>query len=164
MSQNEKARVWVNRVIAFLGGALLVYAVMSLSVVKNVKDENQVLRTELYGATRLLTSAQGSYETTNYSEAKKTLDTLFEKHPSAIETVEGKRLYAEIEAGQNALDEKWEAAVGAVRDEWATTTAAQMRAEFEKDKDALENNMTDVLNTEWEKNKVRIREEWEQQS
>jgi len=36
MIQNEKTRIWVNRVIAFLVGALLIYAVISLSVVKNV--------------------------------------------------------------------------------------------------------------------------------
>ena len=155
MSENGKGRVWVNRVVAFLGGALLLYAVMSLSVVKNVKDENKVLKVELYDAARLLTSAKGSYENINYSDAKATLDTLFEKHPSAIETVEGKRLYAEIEAEQNALDAKWESAMGAIREEWATTMATQMRAEFEKDREAMENNMTDVLNTEWETNKSR---------
>jgi hypothetical protein len=164
MSENGMGRVWVNRVVAFLGGALLLYAVMSLSVVKNVKDENKVLKVELYDADRLLTSAKGSYENINYSDAKATLDTLFEKHPSAIETVEGKRLYAEIEAEQNALDAKWESAMGAIREEWATTMATQMRAEFEKDREAMENNMTDVLNTEWEKTKGRIRDEWEQKS
>ena len=54
--------------------------------------------------------------------------------------------------------------MGAIREEWATTMATQMRAEFEKDREAMENNMTDVLNTEWEKTKGRIREEWEQKS
>ena len=163
MIKNEKARIWVNRVFAFLLGALAIFAVMSLSVVSNLKKENAELKTELYDPGRLLTSANGLFENRNYSEAKKTLDTLFEKHPGASEMAEGKRLYAEIEAEQNALDKKWEAAVGALREEWAMKMAAQLRAEFEKDREALETNMNDVLNTEWDKMKDRIREEWEKQ-
>jgi hypothetical protein len=41
--------------------------------------------------------------------------------------------------------------------------AAQLRAEFEKDRETLEKNMNDVLNTEWDKMKDRIRDEWEKQ-
>jgi len=163
MIENVKARVWVNRVLAFLLGALVIYAVMSLSVVKNVKEENAELKKELYDPGRLLTSAKELFENENYGEAKKTLDNLFEKHPGAPEIAEGKQLYAEIEAEQNALDKKWETAVGAIREEWATNMAAQLRAEFEKDKEKLEKNMDDVLNTEWDKMKDKIREEWEKQ-
>jgi hypothetical protein len=163
MIQNVKARIWVNRVLAFLLGALLIYAVMSLSIVKNVKEENEALKTELYDASRLLTNAKGFFENGNYSEAKKTLDTLFEKHPGATEMVEGKQLYDQIEAEKNALDKKWEAAAGAIREEWAIKMAAQLRAEFEKDREKLEKNMDDVLNTEWDKMKDKIREEWERQ-
>ena len=163
MIENVKARIWVNRVLAFLLGALVIFAVMSLSIVKNVKEENEAMKTELYDPGRLLTNAKGFFENGNYGEAKKTLDTLFEKHPGASEMVEGKQLYADIEAEQNALDKKWEAAVGGIREEWATTMAAQLRAKFEEDRAALETNMTDVLNTEWDKMKDKIREEWERQ-
>jgi hypothetical protein len=38
-----------------------------------------------------------------------------------------------------------------------------LRAEFEKDREKLEKNMDDVLNTEWEKMKDKIRAEWEKQ-
>jgi len=163
MIENQTTRVWVNRVLAFLLGALLIYAVMSLSIVKNIKEENEALKTELYEPSRLLTNAKGFWENGNYGEAKKTLDTLFEKHPGSSEMVEAKQLYAEIEAEQNALDKKWEAAVGAIREEWATEMAAQLRAEFEEDREKLEKNMDDVLNTEWDKMKDKIREEWERQ-
>jgi hypothetical protein len=163
MIENVKARIWVNRVLAFLLGALVIFAVMSLSIVKNVKEENEAMKTELYDPGRLLTNAKGFFENGNYSEAMKTLDTLFEKHPGASEMVEGKRLYAEIETEKNALDRKWEAAVGAIREEWATNMAAQLRAEFEQDREKLEKNMDDVLNTEWDKMKDKIREEWENQ-
>jgi len=163
MIENQTTRVWVNRVLAFLLGALLIYAVISLSIVKNVKAENTELKKELYDPGKLLTSAKELFGNRNYGEAKKTLDNLFEKHPGATEIAEGKQLYAELEAEQNALDKKWEAAVGAIREEWATTMAAQLRAEFEKDRETLEKNMNDVLNTEWDKMKDRIRDEWEKQ-
>jgi len=163
MIENQTTRVWVNRVLAFLLGALLIYAVISLSIVKNVKAENTELKKELYDPGKLLTSAKELFGNRNYGEAKKTLDNLFEKHPGATEIAEGKQLYAELEAEQNALDKKWEAAVGAIREEWATTMAAQLRAEFEKDRETLETNMNDVLNTEWDKMKDRIRDEWETQ-
>ena len=163
MIENQTARVWVNRVLAFLLGALLIYAVMSLSVVQKVREENAELKKELYDPGRLLTSAKELFKNRNYGQAKKTLDTLFEKHPGATEMAEGKQLYDEIEAEQNALDKKWEAAAGAIREEWATKMAAQLRAEFEKDREKLEKNMDDVLNTEWDKMKDKIREEWEKQ-
>ena len=163
MIKNGKGRIWVNRIFAFLVGALLIYAVMSLSIVKNVKAENEALQKELYDASRLLTNAKGFYENKNYGDAMKTLETLFEKHPGSSEMVEGKPLYAEIEGERNALDRKWEAAVGAIREEWAITMAAQLRAKFDKDKETLEKNMDDVLNTEWDKMKDKIREEWEKQ-
>lgn len=163
MIKNEKARIWVNRLFAFLVGALFIYAVMSLSIVKNVKEENVALNKQLYDASRLLTNAKGFYDNKNYGDAMKTLETLFEKHPGTSEMVEGKPLYAKIEAEKNALDQKWEAAVGAIREEWAITMAAELRAKFEKDKETLEKNMDDVLNTEWDKMKDKIREEWEKQ-
>jgi hypothetical protein len=163
MIENQTTRVWVNRVLAFLLGALLMYAVISLSIVKNVKEENEALKTELYDPGRLLTSAKELFGNENYGEAKKTLVSLFEKHPGATEMAEGKQLYGQIEAEQNALDKKWEAAAGTIREEWATKMAAQLRAEFEKDREKLEKNMDDVLNTEWEKMKDKIREEWENQ-
>ncbi len=163
MIKNEKARIWVNRIFSFLLGALLIYAVMSLSVVKNVKQENEGLKKELYDSGRLLTDAKGFYANQNYGEAMKTLDTLLEKHPGAAEVAEGKQLYAEVEAEQNALNAKWETAVGAIREEWATTMAAQLRAEFEKDRETLEKNMNDVLSSEWDKMKDKIREEWEKE-
>ena len=76
---------------------------------------------------------------------------------------EGKKLFAEIEAEKNSLDNKWETAVAAIRAEWAKKMAAELRAQFEKDKETLETNMNDNLDTEWEKMKDTIRAEWEKQ-
>jgi hypothetical protein len=66
-----------------------------------------------------------------------------------------------METAQNELDAKWEAAVGGIREEWAKTMAAQLREDFRLEGEQLEKNMDDLLNTEWEKMKNTIREEWE---
>jgi hypothetical protein len=58
---------------------------------------------------------------------------------------EGKKLFAEIEAEQKALDKKWEASVVAIREEWAKTMAAQLRAQFEKDRETLKKSNYSAL-------------------
>jgi hypothetical protein len=96
------------------------------------------------------------------------LNTLFIKHPDSNETAEGKKVYTEIEdavKNQEELDAIWEAAVGGIREEWAKTMAVQLREQLiekaGKEKEELERDMNDILNSEWEKVKEEIREEWE---
>ena len=161
MIKDEKARMWVNRVFAFLFGVLLIYLIMNFSVVRNFKNQNAELKKELYEANRLLTDAKALFENKNYGAAIETLNSLFEKHPGSPEMAEGKQLFSKIEAEQKSLDNKWEAAVGAIRAEWAKKMAEELRAQFEKDRETLETNMNDVLDTEWEKMKDEIRKEWE---
>jgi len=161
MIKNENTRMWVNRVFAFLFGALLIFLIMNFSIVRNVKNENAELKSELYEANRLLTDAKALYENKNYGAAIETLNSLFEKHPGSPEMAEGKQLFTEIEAEQKSLDKKWETAVVGIRAEWAKKMAAELRAQFEKDRETLETNMNDVLDTEWEKMKDEIRKEWE---
>ncbi len=163
MIKNEKTRVWVNRIFAFLFGAFLIFLVMNFSIVRNYKNQNAELKSELYDANRLLTDAKALYETKNYGTAVETLNSLFEKHPGSPEMAEGKQLFAKVEAEKNALDKKWETAVVEIRAEWAKKMAAELRAQFEKDKETLEQNMNDNLDTEWEKMKDTIRTEWEGQ-
>jgi hypothetical protein len=159
--KNEKTRMWFNRIFAFLLGALLIFLVMNFSIVRNFKNQNAELKSELYDAKRLLTDAKALYENKSYAAAIETLNSLFEKHPGSPEMAEGKKLFAEIEAEKNSLDKKWEAAVVAIRSEWAKKMAAELRAQFEKDKETLETNMNDNLDAEWEKMKDTIRAEWE---
>ena len=66
-----------------------------------------------------------------------------------------------METEQNELDAKWEAAVGGIREEWAIAMAAQLREDYMKEGKKLEDDMDNLLNSEWEKMKDTIREEWE---
>ena len=167
MIKNEKARIWVNRIVSLIIAGGLMFLIMNFVVAQKIRKELDECK---YEATVLLNDAKAFFENDNYDKGKETLDTLFEKHPSSNEAIEGKKLYAEIETAvqkeqelQKELDKKWEAAVGGIRGEWAKTMAAQLRVEFEKTRDQLEKDMDEVLNKEWEKMKDQIREEWEKQ-
>jgi len=166
--QNEKLRIWVNRLLAFLVGGLLIFLIMNFSVVSDVKSQNEELKKELeesqYGAKRLLDNAKAYVTDKDYDKAKETLDTLFEKQPGSNETAEGKKIYPEVQdlikkeqKKQAEIDKKWEAEVGAVQEKWQKEKAAQLREQLEKE-------MKDVLlDKEWEKAKEKVREEWEKQ-
>ena len=168
MIENEQTRVWVNRVVAFLAGGAIILAVMSFVVVTPLRKENTTLASQLdeirTGAVRLLGEATVQFQNGSYDNAKKTLNVLFEEQPTSAEAVEGKKLYAEIEAIERDMDEKWDAASAGVRAEWEKTRTAEMRANLEKERLLVETNLEDTLNKEWEKSKSQIRREWEQRT
>ena len=168
MIQNEKLRIWVNRVFAFLFGGLLIFLIMNFSVVSGVKSQNEELKTELeesqYGAKRLLDNAKAYAKDKDYDKAIETLDTLFEKQPGSNEAAEGKKIYPEVQdlikkeqEKQAEIDKIWEAEVGAIQEKWQTEKAAQLREQLEK-----EMNDT-LLDKEWEKAKEKVKEEWQKQ-
>jgi predicted Zn-dependent protease len=162
---NERGKIWVNRLLAFAAGGLLVFAIMSLAVVTPVRREKEALAKQLdevqNGAARLLAEAKVLVESKSYDNALETLNTLFEKQPGSSEMVEGRKLYTEIEIAVQAKEQKWEAAVGAIRTAWEKARAAELLAKAEQDKQLVKTSMADTLNTEWEKAKDQIRQEWE---
>jgi len=165
MIKNEKARMWVNRIVSLIIAGGLMFLVMNFYVAGKIRKELDECK---YEATGLLNDAKASFENKDYDKAKETLNTLFIKHPDSNETAEGKKVYAEIEdavKNQEELDKKWEAAVGGIREEWAKTMVVQLREQLKEkaitEKDELEKNMDDMLNSEWDKVKEEIREEWE---
>jgi predicted Zn-dependent protease len=164
-SMNESGRIWVNRLVAFAAGGLLAFAIMSLGVVNPVRRQKEALAKQLdevqYGAARLLGEAKVLAESKSYDKALETLHTLFAKQPGSSEMVEGRKLYTEVEIAIQAKDRKWEAAVGAIRAAWEKARAAELLAKAEEDRQLVKTSMADTLNTEWEKAKDQIRQEWE---
>jgi len=158
MIKNEKARIWVNRIVSLVIAGGLMFLVMNYGVTDKIRKELDECK---YEAAGLLNEAKAYFEDKDYYRAKETLDTLFEKRPGSNEAVEGKKLYTQMETEQKELDTKWDTAVGRIREEWAKTMAAQLREEFRMEGEQLEKNMDDLLNSEWEKMKDEIREEWE---
>jgi len=165
MIKNEKTRDWVNRIVSLVIAGGLMFLVMNFIVAEKIRKELDECK---YEATLLLNDAKASFENKDYDKAKETLNTLFIKHPDSNETVEGKKVYAEIEdavKNQGELDTTWEAAVGGIREEWAKTMTVQLREQLKekagKEKEELERDMNDILNREWEKAKEEVRKEWE---
>jgi len=167
MIKNEAARVWVNRVLAFLAGGLIVLIVMSAAVVTPVRNEKEALAKQLdevqYGAERLLAEAKVLAESKSYESAIRTLNTLFEKQPGSSQLVEGRKLYAELEIAVQAKAEAWEAAVGPIRAAWEKARATELLANAERDKQLVETGMAQTLATEWERAKDQIKRDWENQ-
>ena len=165
MIKNEKARIWVNRVFAFLAGAFVIYIILQITVISVATRQNAELKKNLdviqYEPGRLLDEGKIYFKKNDYKSAKEILNTLSEKHPTSKESIEGKTLYIEIEKKQEEMNKKWNAAVVGIRREWAKTMAMQLREKFEKEKGQMEKDMNNNLDSEWEKIKDQIREEWE---
>lgn len=165
MIKNEGARIWVNRIVGFLAGGLLMLAVMSVASVGPVKSENAALKTKLdeaqNGASRLLAEAKTLAEERNYGSAQRTLATLSEKQPGTNEAAEGRKLSAAIDATVKEMDAKWEAASAAVRAEWEAKAGRDLRAKLEDARLLQEKEMTATLGKEWDKVKADVRLAWE---
>ena len=76
MIQNEKLRIGVNRIMSFLIGGPLVYAVMSMAVVSNIKEENAQLAKELddskFEPGRLLADAKAQFANQEFDKVTQT--------------------------------------------------------------------------------------------
>jgi hypothetical protein len=167
MIQNEKLRMAVNRIMSFLIGGLLVYVVMNMTVVTNIKGQAAQLTKELdnsqYEPGRLLADAKAQFANREFDKVKQTLTALFEKRPGSNETTEGKKLDADAEAAIAKDNAKWEAAVVGIRERWARDMTAQLRGQSEKARLEMEKGLDDTLTKEWEKMKDQVRQEWAKQ-
>ena len=172
MSMNETIKIWVNRVIAFLAGTLLIFIIMQVSIVSTERDLNAKLMRELdairYEPGRLLAQGKDFFSKKDYENAKRVLTDLTLEHPTSTEAAESKTLYAAIEKQQLAMDEKWAAIEPGIRQTWEKETTQEWRDElklqFEKDSTKLENELEKNLQWEWHKVKDKLRKDWERDS
>ncbi|NBB89988.1 MAG: hypothetical protein GVY23_02145 [Spirochaetes bacterium] len=170
MEKNEKRTMFINRVLSFAAGGLLVFAVMSFTVVNSAKAENkelsQALDTSRFEAGRLLEDARAQLSAGDYEEAEASLTVLFANQPGSPEATEGKALLATVKQEAAAADQRWEAALPSIRKEWTETMAAELRAELEANRAKFENDLEATINKAWEKARSDVRVEWsgEQQS
>ena len=148
-----------------MAAGLIVYAIMSLAVVAPISSQKEALAKQLdevqNGAARLLAEAKGFADNKSYDSALKTLDTLFEKQPGSSQVVEGRKLYAEIEIKAQAKEQKWDAALPAIKAAWEKAEATELMADVERQKKLLASGMAETLATEWDKAKDQIKQDWE---
>ncbi|MFO7848995.1 MAG: hypothetical protein R6V67_03445 [Spirochaetia bacterium] len=158
MTKISKLKIYAGRVGLFLGGGLLVFAIMSFSVVNKLNDQNEelteALDTSQYEAERLLDDAKAQLENKDYDKARESLTKLFENQPGSDEAVEGKSLMLTINNTEETADEKWEDVMPGIKEQWGQALAAEMRTK-------LEENMDKTIDKEWEKVKPKVRNEWE---
>ena len=166
MTLNENMKILLNRAIAFIIGGLLVFAVMSLTVVKDAKSKNvelsATLDTSRYEAGRLLNDAKAQFASHDYTKARESLQTLFENQPGSTESVEGKMLLASVESAEKASNMRWEKALPAVRQEWTTAMATELRKQWDADRAKLDSGLQKTVNDAWEKAMPEVRADWEE--
>lgn len=164
MQKNEKRTLIINRVVSFIAGAVLVFAVMSFTVVRSANAENaeltKALDTSRFEAGRLLEDAKAQLSNGDYKEAEASLTALFANQPGSPEATEGKTLLARVEQEAVEADQRWEAALPSIREEWTQAMAAELRAEFEQDRAKFENDLEVTIDKAWEQARSEVRAEW----
>ncbi len=165
MAQTEKTKLNLNRVLAFLAGGLLVFGVMSITVLSSVRTENEeltdALDTSRYEAGRLLADAQAHHAAGDNREAVSSLESLIENQPGSPEAVDGRELLVTIEALRAEADARWNAAMPALREAWSAERAATLRAEWDADRAKLEASIQDSIDQAWDRAESKVRTEWE---
>ncbi len=160
-----KENLLVNRIVALLIGGLLVFAIMSLTVVKTGKAENTQLALALdesrYEAGRLLADAKSQLENKDYTASKTSLEALFLNQPGSPEAVEGKILIASIKTEEAASIARWEAALPQVKKDWSQAMAADLRAQSAKATAEMEASLEKTIDKAWDKEKAKVRAAWE---
>lgn len=128
MGKKEKRTLIMNRVVSFLAGGLIVFAVMSFTVVNSANAENaelsKALDTSQFEAGRLLDDAKAQLSTGDYTEAEASLTALLarvEQESVAAELraefdEDRAKFESELEA---TINEAWEKALSDVRVEWS---------------------------------------------
>jgi hypothetical protein len=165
MTMTENRKILLNRIVSFGLGGLLVFALMSFTVVNGAKAENQrlsaALDTSQYEAGRLLEDAKAQFAAGDFTKAQDSLKDLFENQPGSEESVEGKILLASVVEAQTAADNRWEEALPAIRAEWSNVMSAELRAKSDAERAELESSMEKTIADAWQKAMPKIRTEWE---
>ena len=161
--KNPKS-VILNRIVSFLAGGLLVFAVMSFTVVSKLKVQNTELENSLdtsrFEAGRLLADAQAQFLDGDFEKAKLSLTTLIENQPGSREAAEGRDLFPKVETAEAAIISKWESALPEIQAEWRNNMASQLRAEWDADRVKLDNELESKIDQAWDKAIDGIRSEW----
>jgi hypothetical protein len=164
MGMNEKTRLTVNRVVALLTGGLLVFAVMSFTVVSTansrIDDLTRDLDASRYEAGRLLANAEEQFAGGDYVTATQSLERLFQHQPGSVEAIEGRALLQTVRAAESAAEERWDDAMPEIRARWGAEHAAKLRMESAATRARQEERMDDVVQEAWLKAVDTVRREW----
>ncbi len=163
-NNKKKMALNINRAVAFVAGGLLVFAVMSFTVVNNIATENEelseALDTSRFEAGRLLEAAKAQLSSGDYAAAEASLTALSENQPGTAEAAEGKALLARVQEEASSTEQRWEAALPSIREEWTSTMAAELRADFDEVRAKFENELEENIQKAWDKARADVRAAW----
>ncbi len=164
---NFKDNLLVNRIIALLVGGLLVFTIMTFTVVQSAKKENKAIAIALdesrYDAGRLLGDAKAQADNKDYVASIATLEELFTNQPGSPEAAEGKILLLSINSAKETAQVKWEAALPLIKEEWFKEMATEIRAKSEKERIEMEAGLEKTITQAWDKAKSKVRLDWEKE-
>ena len=164
---NLKENLLVNRIIALLVGGLLVFGIMSLTVVQTGKKQLTAMAVELdtsrYEAGRLLDDATAQLNNKDYDKSKESLEKLFTNQPGSPEAIEGKALLISVETAQSSAEARWNAALPRIKKEWSEAMAAELRAESDKKRADMEAGLEKTIAQAWDKAESNVRADWEKE-
>lgn len=167
MKLNDKAKLYINRIITAGIGGLLVFAVMSVSVVRDANERIDQLSEELdtsrNEASRLLADAEAQLENNDYDEARASLEQLFDNQPGSDEAEEGEALMDTIDEEEATADAQWESSEEAVRERWTSQLVEEMRAELEADRAEMEEDLEETVSEAWDDAREEVRDEWREE-
>ena len=173
---NPKLKPFIFAGLGFVIGAIIIFILMSIFVVGSIQQQYQRLKTQLEDEPgNLLASAQQYFDKGIYIKAKEKLDILQEKYTQSDAWAKGLILMEEVETHLNKqeqereyLDDKWARQEAAIKAQWITKRAAEIRDQLQLQRLKLdqkivqiEQDLMQMLEAEWEREKAKIKEEWE---
>jgi len=165
--KNEKVNLALNRIGFLLAGALVTFAVLSITVISSANAEiaslTSALDTSQYEAGRLLSDGLAQYEAGDYAKAQETLGLLLTKQPGSVEAAEGKILITEVMNAASAANARWEAALPEIRAEWIVNKSVELRKDADAVRLQAENDVDENARFAWNNAIEDVHSEWESQ-
>lgn len=168
MSENEKrgrGTLLFNRVAFLVLGAFIAWGALSITTIRSARIENETLIAELdsvrYDAANLLDAAKVAFEAGDFGRAKESLVVLIDRHPGTSESLEGISVLEDVRGSEEAADQRWEAALPSIRDEWILNRTGELRRAAEATRAEIESSIDSQALQDWDNARDRIREEWD---
>jgi hypothetical protein len=167
METNQK-NVLVNRIVSFLVGGVLVFVVMSFTVVRSARNDNVGLTLALdssrYEAGRLLADAEAELDARDYEAARASLEALFANQPGSEESVQGRLLLVMVNDRERIADARWEEALPGIRESWSAEIAAELRADADKVRADTEAGIDAKVLEAWNRAEAEVRSAFEDEA
>lgn len=173
---NPKLKPFLFASLGFLSGAILIFIIMSLFIVSNIQYKYEELKKQIEDEPgNLFSTAQKYFDKGTYIKAKEKLNMLQEKFPNSEAGKQGLILMEKVEAHlkkqeqeKSFFDNKWTQQEAAIKTQWISTRAVEIREQLQLQRlkleqriSQIEQDLIEILEAEWEREKAKIREEWE---